>query len=162
MKMICFTPAAYGYLYYSLIRLYGMHAVDAACLTYMLYTANMDSCTVRFGRSLYPEVDPITFAFIIRRNGRSYRTEVQFYKAIQALLKSFNRGCLTSPQNNAVRILKGIERQIERHFFRVYGVDIEDDATVYRLCRAHLVPDKNEPNRPFVAILESSRSNKRT
>ena len=162
MKMICFTPAAYGYLYNSLIRLYGMHAVNAACLTYMLYTANMDSCTVRFGRCFYPEVDPITFAFIIRRNGRSYRTEVQFYKAVQALLRSINRGCLTSPQINTVQILKGVERQIERHFCRVYGVDIEDDVTVYRLCRAHLIPDKNEPDRPFAVIRKSSLSNKRS
>ena len=152
MKYVCFPMAAFAYLYHSLIKLYGMRKADAACLTYELYTANIDSFETHRPYHIIYEADPIAFAFTIRKRGRPYKTHIQFYKAIQALLKNMEWDCLTFSQKKAVRCLKGIEHQINWHFYRVYGVDIESGETVYRQCRFHLIPGIKEPEEPFLAV----------
>ncbi|MFZ5973984.1 MAG: hypothetical protein ACOYU3_01065 [Bacillota bacterium] len=152
MAFICYSLLAYAYLYHSLVELYGMTWTDAAYLTYMINTANIDSCQANAPNRIIRESDPFAFVFAIRSNGRAYRTEIQFYKAIQALLRSIDYNCLTPCQKKAVRYLKGIARGIDFHFYSDYGVDIDSNETVYPLCRFHLIPHEREPTTPFRTI----------
>ena len=152
MLNLNFSISAFAYLYHSLIQLYEMHALDAACLTYELYTANIDSYETHHPLETLYEADPIAFVFAIQKRGRPYKTHIQFYKSIQALLQSMDWDCLSFSQKKAARCLKGILNQIGWHFYNVYGMDIENRKTVYRQCRSHLIPDQNEPEEPFVAV----------
>jgi len=148
MTIINFSPMAYAYLYHSLVKLQRIRKSDAACLIYMLYTANID-CFNAHSPHGTKELDPVSFVFAIRKRGRPYKTHIQLYKAIQALLKSIEWDCLTFTQKKAVRYLKGIELEIDWHFYRVYGMDIESRETAYKRCRFHLIPGKKEPSSPF-------------
>lgn len=149
MQYFSFSISAFAYLYHSLVHLSGMRPVDAACLIYELYTANIDSFETHNPDHLIKEANPIAFAFIIRKRGRPYKTKVQFYKSIQALLESMDWSCLTFSQKKAVKYLQGIRSQIDWQFYDTCGMDIESDVTVYNDCRNHLNPGANEPDLPF-------------
>jgi hypothetical protein len=147
-----FSLSSFAYLYHSLITLFAMRPLDTACLTYELYTAHLDSHEMHYPNDELYEADPIAFVFAVQKRGRPYKTTVQLYKSIQALLQTLDWMCLSTSQQRAVRCVKGILNQIGWHFYSVYDLDIESRKTVYRQCHLHLVPGKDEPEEPFTAV----------
>ena len=79
-------------------------------------------------------------------NYRPYRTEVQLYKALLCLQYSVEQDLMTSAQREALQKLRCIISNIEYRFYKAFGVEIDDDRTVYGECAFSLVPDEDEPS----------------
>jgi hypothetical protein len=152
MLQFIFSLSSFAYLYQSLIALFAMRPLDAACLTYELYTAHLDSHELHHPEDELYEADPIAFVFAVQKRGRPYKTVVQLYKSIQALIRTLDWICLSFSQQKAVRCLKGILNQIGWRFYSMYDLDIESRKTVYRECLLHLAPGSNEPEEPLAAV----------
>ena len=91
------------HLYRSLLRFcHGMSSAEAAELTYLLNTANIDSLRFTFPDIMLSEASPFEFTRRMADNKRPYRTEVQFYKSMEALNKNIIYEAITGEQREAL------------------------------------------------------------
>lgn len=128
-----------------------MSSHEAKELTYMLNTANMDSLHFVLPDIRLSEASPFEFTRRMDDNKRPYRTEVQFYKAIEALNHNIINEAITGDQREALLKIRCIMRDVEFAFYKSFDMDITDKRTVYGECISHLVPKEDEPS---VCILE--------
>jgi hypothetical protein len=136
----------YIYLYRSLLRFCDMNTGEAKELLYTLNTANIDSYAYSHPDARLRESSPLTFCRRLDICHRPYRTEVQLYKSLCALLRGIDREAITAAQCEAASHLCCMTRSIEYRFFRTYGLEIDDMRTVYSLCAWNLVPKDDEPS----------------
>ena len=146
MSTICFTLTGFSHLYRSLLRFYRMNVHEAKELIYYLNTANLDSLRYSVPHMTLTESTPIEFDRCMDRSARPYRTEVQFYKAMEALNRNIYREAITAEQRGALLKMRCIMREVESAFFKCFGMDISDGRTVYAACANQLVPEDNEPS----------------
>lgn len=139
----CFTMGGYSFLYSSLMEYHNINEPDAIELLELLCEANIIS------HSQSPPFDDyggICFRRRLLSNPRRpYHTEVQFYKAMQALHGSIDTGRVDENQRQALEHLYNIMGEIEYEFLRVYGMEIDDKRTVYEKCVDDLTPRRGEP-----------------
>lgn len=141
-----FTLAGYTHFYRSLLRFCRISSHEAKELTYLLNTANMDSLKYTLPDFALSEASPFEFNRHMDDNKRPYRTEVQFYKSMEALNRNINREAITADQREALYKMRCIMRDIESAFYKSFGMDITDKRTVYAECVHHLVPRECEPS----------------
>ena len=146
MSKRLFAIPGYVHLYRSLLRFCKLGVDDAQELVYWLNTANLDSY-----RSAYPDVPlyestPFHFTKHFESKARPYRTEVQLYKALEALNRSISYDAIISQQREAVQQAKCIMSNLDYDFFKAFGLEIDSPLTVYRHCRNHLIPYEDEPS----------------
>lgn len=145
MSIYCFTLPGYGYLYRSMLRFCKIKQEDARELCYFLNTANLDS--FRYSRKDVSVAEATAFAFnrMLGEGARPYRTEVQLFKAMEALNRNIIYEALTSIQREAVQHMRCLMRDVEYTFYRTFDMDINDRRTVYRECAGTLTPRDDEP-----------------
>ena len=142
-----FSIPGYAHLYRSLLRFCKLSEMEAKELCYIWNTANLDSIRYTMPHETVIESDAhIFFRCLDRLRHRPYRTEVQLYKALAALKNSITYDALTGEQHEALIRLRCILRDLDYYFYKAYGVDIDDQRTVYTECRFHLVPFEDEPS----------------
>ena len=146
MPTICFTLTGFSHLYRSMLRFCRMNVHEAKELIYYLNTANLDSLRFSAPGITPTEATPIEFDRFMDRSARPYRTEVQFYKAMEALNRNISREAITAEQRGALLKMRCIMREIESAFYKCFGMDISDRRTVYAACAGQLMPDANEPS----------------
>ena len=122
----------YVHLYRSLLRFYHSSENEIKEMLYVLNTANLD---------------PALFStWLDNMSYRPYRTEVQLHKALVCLKHSVDREFMTVEQREALQKLRCIISNIEYRFYKAFGVEIDDNRTVYNECVFGLVPDEDEPS----------------
>jgi hypothetical protein len=146
MSTICFTLTGFSHLYRSLLRFCRMSGHEAKELVYYLNTANLDSLRYAMPDFLLSEATPLEFDRCMNRSVRPYRTEVQFYKAMEALNRNINREAITADQRGALLKMRCIMREVESAFYKCFEMDISDKRTVYAACAGQLMPEPNEPS----------------
>lgn len=142
----CFTPAGFSRLAHSFSRFCGMNRTQALVLTNQCARANFDAF-----RAAPPDDrtgKPEGLSISLWDEAKPYQTEVQLYKAMQALLA--NIGGETDVQRETAAHLRALCNDINEHCWNSYGLDIEDDLTVYTLCGDTLEPD----GEPACVLLE--------
>lgn len=145
--MTSFSIGGFIHLYRSLLRFcHGMTGAEAAELTYLLNTANMDSLRFTFPDIALSEASPFEFTRRMGDNKRPYRTEVQFYKAMEALNKNIIYEAITADQREAVLKMRCIMRDVELAFYKSFDMDITDKRTIYGECISNLTPKEDEPS----------------
>lgn len=144
--MICFTLQGYRHLYRSLLRFTDLTPIRAKELIYHLNTANLDSYSLHFPENRRTESKQGTFEKLLGYSARPYKTEIQLYKAITAILENVDHYCLTEEQKEAIRCIRAIAHTINHRFSQAFDLDIEDRLTSYRLCSKNLIPRANEPS----------------
>jgi len=145
--MTSFSIGGFIHLYRSLLRFcHGMTGAEAAELTYLLNTANIDSLRFTFPDITLSEASPFEFTRRMADNKRPYRTEVQFYKSMEALNKNIIYEAITGEQREALLKMRCIMLDVEFAFYKSFDMDITDKRTVYGECTSHLVPIEDEPS----------------
>lgn len=141
----------YIHLYRSLLRFYDMSESEVKEMLYTLNTANLDCFGYYHPDIRIIECGPATFAYRLEKSrDRPYRTEVQLYKALEALKCSVEAPLMTSYQREALQKLKCILSNLEYRFYKAYGMEIFDNRTVYGECAFRLIPKKDEPSVPIM------------
>ncbi len=149
---ICFALPGYRRLYRSL-RIYApLTDVAARGLTYILNTANIDTCREQYPDRQYREMGWLAFMRTLSRNVRPYRTAVQLYKSLEYLLCHISTDAITEDQRDAVTLTERILGDIAARFCREYGVEIDGRESVYALCPSSLNPHPwKEPTSPLLS-----------
>ena len=141
----------YIHLYRSLLRFYDMPENEVKEMLYALNTANLDCFGYYHPDIAIIESGPATFAYRLERShDRPYRTEVQLYKALEALQHHVETPLMTCYQREALQKLRCIMSNLEYRFFKSYGIEIFDNRTVYGACAFRLIPKKDEPSVPIM------------
>lgn len=137
-----FTVAGYAHLYRSLMRFCRMRSGEASSFVSQLRAANVDSYCRAFPLTCVevPAMDDFCF-----EDKRPYFTEVQLYKALQVLEVNICWRGLSRGQKENVRKLRCVIKDIAEQFWKAYGVEIEDECTVYADCASSLEPGGKEP-----------------
>ena len=127
----------YVHLYRSLLRFYHMpeNEIKEICFGYY----HPEIFVVQSGPALFS-------TWLDNMNYRPYRTEVQLHKALVCLKHSVDREFMTVEQREALQKLRCIISNIEYRFYKAFGIEIDDDRTVYNECAFSLVPDEDEPS----------------
>jgi hypothetical protein len=146
MSTVCFTLTGFSHLYRSLLRFCRVSSHEAKELVYYLNTANMDSQRYALPGLPLLEASPLEFDRSMERYKRPYRTEVQFYKAMEALSRNIHREAITADQLSALLKMRCIMREVESAFYKCFDMDISDKRTVYTACAGLLVPEETEPS----------------
>jgi hypothetical protein len=123
-----------------------MKSAEAKEFLYILGTANADSYAYAHPEARIRESSPAVFCGRLDNYLRPYRTEVQMYKSLCALIRSIDREVITGPQREALQKLRCLASDLEGRFIRTYGMEIDDRRTVYSECAFRLVPDEDEPS----------------
>lgn len=143
----CFTPAGFSRFTLSLSRFCGMNRTEALVLTNQCARANFDAFRAAAPGERRGEIRGLA-SFSLWNEGKPYQTEVQFYKAIQALLPNMEGG--EHADTEAAAHLRALLNELNEHCWNSYGLDIEDERTVYLLCEATLEPETE----PACVLLE--------
>lgn len=126
----CFTSAGFSRFCHSLSRFCGMNRTEALTFTNLCARANFDAF-----RAAPPDDrtgKPEGLSLSLWNEAKPYQTEVQLYKSMQALLA--NIGGETDVQREAAVRLRALCNDLNEHCWNSYGLDIEDERTVYALC----------------------------
>lgn len=140
----CFTPAGFSRFAHSLSRFLGMKCTEAMVLTNQCARANFDAV-----RASSPKNSNVIQGISLWDIGKPYHTEIQLYKSIQALLENMAISDEKSVQDTTAH-LRAIMNDLNDRFWNSYGIDIEDELTVYAQCESTLEP----ASEPFVCLLE--------
>jgi hypothetical protein len=123
-----------------------MSVNEAAEFTYKLYTANIETYNHRHpakkSKGLNKEI------FNVRLNAwqrQSYRTIVQFYRAMEALMMNIDVKIIACEKVFTYSRLLSLMDDTEERFRKAYYMAIYDKHTIYGVCRLSLVPSKDEP-----------------
>jgi len=141
-----FSITGYIHLYRSLLRFGNMSVNDAKELVYWLNTANIDSYSKAYPNIPIYQSSPFVFCRRLDEDERPYRTEVQLYKALEALKASIDFTAIISEQREAVQQMKCVMSNLEFNFFKVFDTEIDSALTIYGQCRNHLIPFEDEPS----------------
>lgn len=153
--MTCYPVSGYAHLYRSFMRFYNMRRGEAAILTWLLNTANLDSYRFHHPDAIVSEMPAVDFCRRIDDPFmRPYHTEIQFYKSMLALYRAIDFDAITESQREARRKLRCILTDINSRFWNTYGLDIDDPETVYEKCAYSLIPFDWEPTLCFMCEYE--------
>lgn len=133
---ICFTPKGFIRFALSLPRFCGMNRTEALVLANQCARANYDTFRAAPPNDRMGKPEGISLPFFDAEN--PYQTEVQLYKSIQTLLE--NIGGVSDDQRETVSHLRALCNDLNEHCWNSYGLDIEDERTVYALCETTLEP----------------------
>ena len=145
--MTRFSIGGFVHFYRSLLLFYhDITSTEAAELTYMLNTANLDSCRYKNPGAEYTEAGPVAFHHSLTTwQRRPYRTVVQLYRAMEALMLNINLDAITKAQLfNYMKMLCMMDNT-ELRFYRAFDMEIDDKRTVYGECVRRLHPRDDEP-----------------
>lgn len=144
-----FTMTGYAHFYRSILRFgRGIDSEEAAELTYLLYTAVLDSYRNKKPGARIEECGPEEFyGNLAKTERRPYRTIVQFYRAAEAVALALVplSDALNLAQINAFLRLNGMLDNVEMRFDMAFNMDIDDPRTVYGECVSRLAPRRDEP-----------------
>lgn len=143
----CFTPAGYSRFSHSLSRFCGMNRSEALTFVNLCARANFDAFRAAPPDRRIGEMRGLS-SFSLWNDGSPYHTEVQLYKSVQALLA--NIGDETDVQREVAVKLRALCGNLNDHCWNSYGLDIEDERTVYALCGDTLEP----ADEPACVLLE--------
>lgn len=147
MTLNNYTMTGYVHFYRSLLRFNrDIKSAEAAELTYQLYTAVIDSYRYKNPGAVVEEYGPVEFYNNLKTmERRPYRTEVQLYRAAEAILTGLLIHALTVAQCGAVLRLTSMMDNTELRFYMAFDCEIDDKRTVYKECARNLVPRGDEP-----------------
>lgn len=149
MTISNFTMPGFVHFYRSILRFgRGMNGEEAAELSYLLYTAVLDSYRSRKPGARIEEYGPEKFYDnLANLERRPYRTIVQFYRAAEAVAFALIplSDALNLAQIDAFLRLTGMMDNIELRFDMAFDMTIDDPRTVYGECVSRLVPGRDEP-----------------
>ncbi len=131
---ICFSLPGYRRLYRSLLAYTNLTDAASKGLTYLLNTANIDTCREYYPRRRFNELDCVSFLQTLNRPASPYKTAVQMYKSLEFLLAHISLDAITDDQKAAVKMAGVVLDDIAAQFAREYGADIDGQETVYALC----------------------------
>jgi hypothetical protein len=123
-----------------------MNEDEAADFTYKLYAANVE--TYNHHHPAKPLMELENDVFMVRLNKwqrQSYRTIVQFYRALEALILNIDAKIIAIDRLLAYRDLLNLFEKTEERFIKAFSMPINDKRTIYGLCRLSLIPNKDEP-----------------
>lgn len=142
-----FTVAGYARFYRSLLRFCrDMNENEALEFTYKLYTANIETYNCSHTSALLVELNKDVFTSRLNKwNRQSYRTIVQFYRAMESLMINIDVKIIAIEKLSAYRELLNLMDDTEERFRNAFYMSIYDKRTIYGVCRLSLVPSKNEP-----------------
>ena len=145
--MTRFSIGGFVHFYRSLLLFYpDLTSTGAAELTYMLNTANLDSCRYKKPGAEFSEAGPVAFHHCLTTwQRRPYRTIVQLYRAMEALALNINLDAITKAQLFCYMQMMTIIHNTELRFYRAFDMEIDDKRTVYRECVRRLHPRHDEP-----------------
>lgn len=136
---ICFTPTGFSRFAHSLSRFCGMSRPEALTFANQCAHANFDAFRVALPEERMGEIKGLS----LWDEAKPYQTEVQLFKAIQALLG--NIGGETDSEQESAAHLRALLNDLNEHCWNSYGLDIEDERTVYALCESTLEPNTEPP-----------------
>jgi hypothetical protein len=146
MNIIRFDPLHFSHLHQSLCSLTGMNTYDAKALCYVLYAANQDTFHEVSGCRRYQQINLGDFLNIIDHAPyRPYRTIVQLYRSLEALLDAVKLCYLIEQDRIYLTRIDEHMAHLENQFLEQYGTEISGPDSVYSLCSHHLVPYVCEP-----------------
>lgn len=126
----CFTSVGFSRFALSLSRFCDMNRTEALVVANQCARANFDAF-----RAAPPDNrtgKPEGLSLSLWDESTPYQTEVQLYKSMQALLA--NIGGETDVQRDTAVRLRALCNDLNEHCWNSYGLDIEDERTVYALC----------------------------
>ena len=132
--MTCFTPAGFSRFAHSLSRFCNMKRTEALTFTNQCARANFDVFRAAPPDEREGKIEGLSFSLF--DTGNPYMTEVQLYKSIQALLPNIEGD--TEGQREAAAHLRALMNDLNEHCWNSYGLDIEDERTVYALSLIHI------------------------
>jgi hypothetical protein len=147
MNLKNFTIAGYARFYRSLPRFYhNVTDMDAQMFTCGLYKA-VNAVYRHKNPGVYlAEYSEANFLTLIRqRDVKPYRTEVQLYRAMEALFGCLEPDALTTSQIRLFLELAEAMSNSELRFYKAFDMEIDDERTIYRLCARSLTPRRDEP-----------------
>lgn len=149
--MTCFSVKGFAHLYRSFLHYCNMRHGEAAILTWLLNTANLDSYRAYDPDAAVSEMPAVDFCRRIESPVvRPYHTEIQFYKSMLALYNNIDYNPITESQRDARRKLRCIIGNVSSRFSKYYGIDIDDPETVFSICAYSLIPSDWEPDCRFM------------
>lgn len=144
--MTCFTPAGFTRFAHSLSRFCSMNRTEALTFTNQCARANFDAFRAAPPDEREGKIEGLSFSLF--DTGNPYMTEVQLYQSMQALLPNIEGE--TEGQREAAAHLHALMNDLNEHCWNSYGLDIEDERTVYALCEGTLEPSAE----PACVLLE--------
>lgn len=144
--IICFTPTGFSRFAHSLSRFCGMSRPEALTFANQCAHANVDAFRAAPPDERAGEITGLSIS--LWDEAKPYQSEVQLYKAIQAL--TANIGGETGSEQERTSHLRALLNDLNECCWNSYGLDIEDERTVYALCESTLEPETEPP----VCLLE--------
>lgn len=144
--VICFSPTGFSRFAHSLSRFCGMTHPEALTFANLCARANFDAFRAAPPDKCMREIKGLSIS--PWDEAKPYQTEVQLYKAIQAL--AANIGGEMDGEPECAAHLHALLNDLNERCWNSYGLDIEDDRTVYALCESTLEPETEPP----VCLLE--------
>jgi hypothetical protein len=142
-----FKISGFARFYRSLNRFFS--EVDNTCalkLTYAMYTIVLETYRSQNPDDLIREKSEVDFCKCIRQADiKPYRTEIQLYRAMKAIMSHIDISKLNPRHIQDVLELNRAMGNIELRFFKSFDMDIDDKRTVYNLCAGSLVTGSDEP-----------------
>ena len=147
MNISKFTLTGYARFYRSLLRFsHDINNAHALKLTYGFYTAVNSSYRHKNPGVQLTDLADIDFYEIIRQTKvKTYRTEIQFYRAMEAVLYSLALEAIQSAHVLCVLELIAMMSDTELRFYKAFDMEIDDERTIYSLCAKSLMPRRDEP-----------------
>ena len=145
--MTLFSVGGYVRFHRSLLRFYrDMSGKDAAELTYTLYAANIESYRHHRPGAVVAELSKEDFYNRLDKGKRKpYRTVVQLYRAMEALMYSIDYKIISMERLSAYNNMLSLMDDTEDRFSKAFYMAINDRRTIYAMCKRSLSPYKNEP-----------------
>lgn len=132
----CFTPAGFTRFALSLSRFCDMNRTEALLFVNQCARANYDTFRTAAPDERTGKTEGLTLSLFDTAN--PYQTEVQLYQSMQALLENIRNE--TESQRETAAHLRALCNNLNEHCWNSYGLDIEDERTVYALCERTLEP----------------------
>lgn len=134
----CFTPMGYIRFTRSLVRFCGMPHYEALSFLNQCARANFDA---------YRAADPDNRTGSVHgidmdkwAEGKPYYTEVQLYKSMQVLFLNIGGANDVAILPETASHLRALMNDLRERFLHSYGMEIDDERTVYTLCEDTLEP----------------------
>jgi len=162
MNIKKFTVSGFARFYHSLLRFNrDMEAEYALKITYSLYTSvndiyrhkHTDVCITEYNESDFYEI-------LIKTDKKPYKTIIQLYRAFEAAFYSIapDMTILKTCQIKYLLVLINMMDDMEIRFRKAFGMKINDERTIYRMCAESLIPRRDEPGLCFIQDLNEANS----
>lgn len=139
----CFTPIGYIRFARSLVRFCGLHHYKELSFLNQCAHANFDAYRAAAHDERTGSIQGINMDKW--DEGKPYHTEVQLYKSMQSLFPNIGgtEGVALLPEPAAH--LRALMNDLRERFRKSYGMEIDDERTVYSLCEETLEPELEVP-----------------